>query len=118
MDGKSLEIGINEKYGKNSNHKIDENLSLIRKHETGEIVVLDSKSSANGHHLLKDASPEEVEKISAYFKKRTEEGDPEEENPFIPGTPDPPLTPLQEREETQKSSGGRRAENDNDMIPD
>jgi len=111
VDAKSLEFGINEKYGKNSSHKIDENVRLIRKHETGEIVILDSESSENGHHLLKDASPEEIEKISAYFKKLTEGGEPEGENPMIPGTSDAPLTPLEEREETQKKGN-------DDMIPD
>lgn len=111
MDGKSLEIGINQKYGNNSSHTISETFSLIRKHETGEIVILDLKSQGDGHHLLKDASSEEVEKISAYFKKLTEEGGPEKENPMIPGASDAPLTPLEEREETQ-------AKGNNDMIPD
>lgn len=68
MDAKTLEQKINEKYGKNSSHQISENVSLIRKHETNEIVFLDSMSSADGHHLLKNAPQEEIDRISKHFK--------------------------------------------------
>lgn len=70
--------------------------------------------------LLKDPLVEllrdkEIQRRKEEDKKKKPEP---EENPFIPGTSDAPLTPEQEREETQKSSDGRRAENNNDMIPD
>ena len=99
MDAKELESRINKKFGKYKNHKIDENVDLIRTLETNEIVILDSKSSANGHHLLKDANQEEIEKISAYFK--FSEND-ENDTSHIPDN-DPPsgwneLTPEQKKE--------------------
>jgi len=119
MDAKELEKGINEKYGKYKNHKIDENVSLIRTFETDEIVILDTKSSANGHHLLKDASQEEIDKIVEYFKFV------DEENELIPGTPDE----LSEEEKKRQKEIGENelipdvdsegdSKDDNDLIPD
>lgn len=118
MDARTLEQGINEKYGKNSDHQIDENVSLIRTFETGEIVILDTKSSANGHHLLKDASQAEIDKIADYFKKLTEE----ESNELIPGTPDK-LTPEQQRQQQKDNElipgvDEKGKPGDNDLIPD
>ena len=98
MDAKTLEKGINEKYGKHKDHQIDENVSLIRTFETGEIVILDTKSSANGHHLLKDASQAEIDKIADYFKKLTEKEDDEDMIPDV---------------EPKGEPGS-----DNDLIPD
>ena len=68
MNAKTLEKKINEKIGKGSSHEIDENVSLIRRFEYDEIVILDSKSSMNGHHLLRDASQEEIDRIAKHFK--------------------------------------------------
>lgn len=78
MDAKELEKKINEKYGKNSSHQIDSNVNLIRTLETGEIVFMDSMSSMNGHHLLKDASQKEIDRIAEHF------GFADDENDLIP----------------------------------
>lgn len=118
MDAKTLENGINAKYGKQKDHQIDENVSLIRKFETGEIVILDSMSSANGHHLLKDASKEEIEKIAGHFKKLSEKDD---EDDMIPGGPDRPLTPQEERQQKKDNeliADGKGDSEDNELIPD
>lgn len=80
MDAKTLEKKINEKYGKNSSHAIDENVNLIRKLETAEIVFLDSMSSMDGHHLLKDAPQKEIDRIAKHLDLE----DDLDENEFIP----------------------------------
>ena len=68
MDAKELERKINEKIGEGKNYKINEKLNLIRTLETDEIVLMDNESALNGHHLLKDATPEEIKRIADHFK--------------------------------------------------
>jgi len=67
MDAKELEKKINEKYGKNSSHEIDENVNLIRTLETDEIVFIDSMSSMDGHHRLRDSSQKEIDRIAKHL---------------------------------------------------
>jgi|GEM_PF-6605009 len=102
MDAKELEKKINWKFGKQKDHQIDENFSLIRTLETNEIVILDLNQIGDGHHLLKYASQKEIDKIVEYFKFF------DEENELIPGSPEK-LT----EEEKQR----RKEIADNELIP-
>lgn len=67
IDAVELERQINAKYGMHKNFELDENFHLIRELETDGIVVFRFDSPGDGHHQLKDASQEELEKVSDYF---------------------------------------------------
>lgn len=102
MDAIELEKQINKKFGKYKNHEIDKRFYLIRTLETDEIVIIDLASPGNGHHLLKDASQKEIEKISGHFNFPD---DKQGENSFISGTLD-------------KSDSESNSEEINPFIPD
>lgn len=100
MDAVELEKQINEKFGTKGNFAIDEKFHLIRTFETDEIVVFDFNKPGNGRHLLKDATKEELEKISNHFKFPDDD-----ENPHIPDV------------ESQGKTGDSE-EDDDSFIPD
>ena len=103
MEAKELERKINEKIGKGKNYEIDKNISLIRTLETDEIVLMDNESALNGHHLLKDATPEEIKRIADHFKFSDDEDDS-----MIPSDEMPILTPEQKKQQAI----------DNEFVPD